>query len=1201
MHRFVFSVAVATGVVACKFPPPPDVEWDAGPDASEPDAPIGPAELAVTQGPHDFGAVVVGDRSALLQVTVRNAGGEATGPIAVALGGASPAEFRVVPTGDSSDCAGKTLAGGATCVAQVRFEPTADGAPTARLDLSAEPGGAVSVALSGQATTGAMLTTTQGAYDFGTVVTEQQSSLLTVLVRNAGEQTTGALTVTMGGAHAGDFQIVPTGMTNDCAGATLAVQQTCVAQVRFRPTLTALRSGELTVSASPGGSVTVPLTGNGVGPGNLRVDLPASGMLDFGTRELGTGASTTPTTIRVSNTGGAPTGTLDVAIGGGAGSYAIASQTCDGIALGVGATCDVAVRFIPMAVGDIPATITIIDTAATTGASVPAAGTGSAQLAVVKTGTGTIASTPAGVSCGTACSSQTGTFTQSPVTLTATEDPGWVFSGWTGACASANPSPVCSVSLPQSPTNVGATFTQVFTLNVTATGMGTVTTTTPGILCGNGNTDCTETYPINTAVTLNAEPEPGWEVHAWSGTGITCGSGVRSCMVMMSQARNVTVEFRRLYTLTVQRGGTGGAYGTVSGPGLGCGAACTSTVTEGTILTLAASAPANQATFVSWSGPGISCPGTGSCAVTVNATTTEVTANFDLVFHNVAVTKTGDGAGLGTVTSTPGGISCGSDCSEPFGYAQTVSLSATAMAGATFAGWSGACSGAGPCMFTIDGTKAVSANFTLVQHTVSIQRSGFGMGTVTGTGFDCGSDCTETMSHGSMVTLTATPSAGDVFYGWSGGGCAGTGTCTVTVTAATTVTATFDQCVRSTEECDNLANYYESCSSAGQAMVAMTCPLHCSTAPGVEKCVDLAPTNGLASYLDMSADGPDVTVNAPSTINTTTGAFCLGTECDCIGGPPGACTQIPRTTFMGMRIYWFHSLTVAATLKVTGTMPLVLISDRDVTVTGVIDVSADGATDGPGALPLGGSCDGQSPGSTTSVSAGGGGGGRYGSGGSGGSSSQSMGGVGGQPIGGIFPDVDMIPLQGGCRGGSTGETNAGFGYVSSGGGGGGALQIVSRTRISLTGSAIIDASGGGGRSGAPPSGTIGGGGGGSGGGILLEAPQVIVNGANVVISTKGGGGAALGRGMSANHGSDGSTDAAAAAGGTNGTFAGGAGGATAVSASGDPGSPNTSGDACGGGGAVGVVRFLTASGSINPTGAIRSYSSTGTISTRLVP
>src|SRR5262249_59912690 len=47
------------------------------------------------------------------------------------------------------------------------------------------------------------------------------------------------------------------------------------------------------------------------------------------------------------------------------------------------------------------------------------------------------------------------------------------------------------------------------------------------------------------------------------------------------------------------------------------------------------------------------------------------------------------------------------------------------------------------------------------------------------------------LACGPAVTLTATPAAGAVFAGWSGGGCSGTSPCAVTLTAATTVTATF--------------------------------------------------------------------------------------------------------------------------------------------------------------------------------------------------------------------------------------------------------------------------------------------------------------------------------------------------------------------------------------------------------------------------
>ncbi|MEW6585029.1 MAG: choice-of-anchor D domain-containing protein [Nitrospirota bacterium] len=55
--------------------------------------------------------------------------------------------------------------------------------------------------------------------------------------------------------------------------------------------------------------------------------------------------------------------------------------------------------------------------------------------------------------------------------------------------------------------------------------------------------------------------------------------------------------------------------------------------------------------------------------------------------YTLSVTKSGTGSG--TVTSSPSGISCGSDCSQSYSADTQVTLSATAASGSTFAGWSG--------------------------------------------------------------------------------------------------------------------------------------------------------------------------------------------------------------------------------------------------------------------------------------------------------------------------------------------------------------------------------------------------------------------------------------------------------------------------------------------------------------------------------
>jgi hypothetical protein len=72
---------------------------------------------------------------------------------------------------------------------------------------------------------------------------------------------------------------------------------------------------------------------------------------------------------------------------------------------------------------------------------------------------------------------------------------------------------------------------------------------------------------------------------------------------------------------------------------------------------------------------------------------------------------------------------------------------------------------------------------------LTINKAGTGSGTVRATGIDCGSDCSESVSSGTQVVLTAIPAGGSTFAGWMGMGCSSG---TVTVTANMSCTATFD-------------------------------------------------------------------------------------------------------------------------------------------------------------------------------------------------------------------------------------------------------------------------------------------------------------------------------------------------------------------------------------------------------------------------
>jgi uncharacterized repeat protein (TIGR02543 family) len=166
----------------------------------------------------------------------------------------------------------------------------------------------------------------------------------------------------------------------------------------------------------------------------------------------------------------------------------------------------------------------------------------------------------------------------------------------------------------------------------------------------------------------------------------------------------------------------------------------------------------------------------------------------DLAFDTPSATLsvTVDPSTGGTVTGS--GISCPSDCSEPYALGYQVQLTAAADTadGYTFAGWGGGCASAGTntiCNVAMNSDVAVTATFTAPNlHTLTVTATGDG--TVTGTGIACPGDCSEQYADGSSVTLVATPGSNATFTGW-GGACSGTGDCTVTLNADESVSATF--------------------------------------------------------------------------------------------------------------------------------------------------------------------------------------------------------------------------------------------------------------------------------------------------------------------------------------------------------------------------------------------------------------------------
>jgi hypothetical protein len=158
------------------------------------------------------------------------------------------------------------------------------------------------------------------------------------------------------------------------------------------------------------------------------------------------------------------------------------------------------------------------------------------------------------------------------------------------------------------------------------------------------------------------------------------------------------------------------------------------------------------------------------------------------------LTVTLAGSGSGTVTSTPAGIDCGTDCTESYEPGTVVQLHATPASQTFFTGWSGACTGTGGCTVTMDDVRDVTATFTqgmtLQVEVVNVSGGSFdlsGTNQVTGpNGFTCDQTgrgrtvCSVVVPVGVPVTFTAEPDPDDPFVGWSGACTAATLQCTFT-------------------------------------------------------------------------------------------------------------------------------------------------------------------------------------------------------------------------------------------------------------------------------------------------------------------------------------------------------------------------------------------------------------------------------------
>jgi uncharacterized repeat protein (TIGR02543 family) len=257
------------------------------------------------------------------------------------------------------------------------------------------------------------------------------------------------------------------------------------------------------------------------------------------------------------------------------------------------------------------------------------------------------------------------------VTLTATPDPGWTFSRWSGGLSGADNPATTTIT---GHTAVTATFTQdEYTLTVDRVGDGSVAVEpSPG------------PYHYDDVVTLTATADPGWTFSGWSG-GLSGADNPATTTITGPTTITATFTYDE-YILTVNRVGDGlVAVDPSPGP-----------YHYGDVVTLTATADPGW-TFSGWSG-GLS--GADNPATTTITGHTTVTATFTQDEYTLTVDRVGDGS----VAVEPS--------AGPYHYGDVVTLTATADPGWTFSRWSGGLSGAdNPAITTVIGDTTITATF----------------------------------------------------------------------------------------------------------------------------------------------------------------------------------------------------------------------------------------------------------------------------------------------------------------------------------------------------------------------------------------------------------------------------------------------------------------------------------------------------------
>ena len=316
------------------------------------------------------------------------------------------------------------------------------------------------------------------------------------------------------------------------------------------------------------------------------------------------------------------------------------------------------------------------------------------------------------------------------VTVTASPDPHYLFSGWTGDLTGAV-SPT-TITMDEDKI-IGATFvecTKTLTMAISPSNSGS---TDPA--AGKSVQSC------DSDVTITATPEDGYYFVGWTGDAVTDSTSATTT-VTMDEDKSVTANFTAItYTLDVQSP----SNGTISLNPTSAG----NVYGENAVVTVTAS-PDPYYLFLEWTGDL-----TGSVSPTTITMDADKTIGATFFECRTTLTMAVNDSLMGS--TTPSGET-DRTCDE------IVPINATPEEGYYFVNWTGSEGIEDPdaqsTTVTMDENKSVTANFVEISYTLTMGTSGNGTTTPVAGDHEYG--------EGAVVSITANPGSGYVFSSWTG-------------------------------------------------------------------------------------------------------------------------------------------------------------------------------------------------------------------------------------------------------------------------------------------------------------------------------------------------------------------------------------------------------------------------------------------------